>query len=96
MANKFVGASHSPIAEFLDALGALYDPDTVTITVQPPSGIDLFPAVTHPSLGTFASSWVLDEAGMWFFEFVGSGPDGEVVVVRGSVCVLRALAEVVS
>lgn len=96
MANKFVGATHCPQAEFRDALGALYNPDSVTVTVQPPSGIDLFPAVTNPSPGTFEATWILDEPGMWFFEFVGSGPDGEVVIIRGTVCALRALAEVVS
>jgi hypothetical protein len=85
-----IGETHTPQAEFRDANDALYDPTTVFVRVYSPSGAVTSPAVTHPSLGTYLTTFTLSQKGVWRFNFHGEGPSGAVVIEGSAVCALEA------
>lgn len=89
--SKIVGGTWKPLATFTDADGALYDPDLVTARVQAPDGSVSTPATSTLGTGLWSTLISLDQAGFWFADITGQGPDGEVVIVRGTVCVLPEL-----
>lgn len=58
--------------------GAATDPTTVALTVQDPSGNDgaytyAGGTVTKSSTGIYYKDVTLDEAGWWFYRWVGTG-----------------------
>jgi hypothetical protein len=85
-----IGETHTPQALFTDALDAPYNPTTVFVRVYSPSGAVTSPAVTHPSLGTYQTTFTLSQKGIWRFNFHGEGPSGAVVIEGSAVCALEA------
>ena len=85
-----IGETHTPQAEFRDSNDALYDPTTVFVRVYSPTGAVTSPAVTHPSLGTYQTTFTLSQKGIWRFNFHGEGPSWAIVIEGSAVCALEA------
>lgn len=87
-----VGETHTPEITYTDDNGVLYNPDTVTVRVISPAGTATTPVVTNPSTGVFQTTFTLTTAGVWRFEFTGTGPSGAIVIEGSYVCALTAVA----
>lgn len=92
--DRYVGATYRPIVRFTDAVGTLYDPDTVTINLVDPNGDLSNPTADNLDTGRWTAAIPITLAGIWYGEFIGTGPDGDVVVVRFQVCGKRSLVGV--
>lgn len=90
-AAKIVGSTWFPLAKFKDANEVPYDPDTVTALVIDPDLAGSNPTMVNVVVGSWTTVILLDLAGFWFIDVTGTGPDGAIVVLRGSVCVQAAL-----
>lgn len=59
--------------DFRNAAGELADPTTVVLTVRKPDGTKSTPATTHPSLGRYEATVLLDQHGRWDVHWQGTG-----------------------
>lgn len=71
---------------FTDEDGILADPDNVTVSVTKPDGTIDEPAAFSQSTGVWEATILLDQVGLWFYLFTGSGTvdaiDQGTIVVR--------------
>jgi len=70
-------------AEFRNLLGALTDPDTVTVKFTKPGGTVLTytyaaTQITRTATGVFHREESLDEVGQWLYSWIGTGQVQEV------------------
>jgi hypothetical protein len=86
-----VGSTWNPKATFRDGDGQLYDPTTVTADSISPTGVVASATVTPISTGVYLISIPLTEAGFWFVEVTGTGPDTLVAVDNASTCATASL-----
>lgn len=49
------------------------NPTTVTVTLTDPSGNATAPTTTNDGTGAYHADVLLDEAGKWYYRFVGTG-----------------------
>lgn len=87
-----VGETHTPSITFRDSAEALYDPTTVTGTVESPSGTISNPAASQVSTGVYQMTFTLTELGVWRFYFHGEGPSGAKVREESWVCATQVVA----
>lgn len=71
---------------FVDVDGNLTDPTTVTLTVTSPTGITSLPPVSNPSIGIYTGEIVVDETGIWYWQWEGDTA-GNTVIDEGIICV---------
>lgn len=81
-----VGETYIPQATFYDSNDVLYDPDSVSLHLIDPAGIESFPASVHVSTGVYQFPFIGTENGIWRGWVHGDGPDGNVVIEPFSVC----------
>lgn len=60
-------------ATFTNAAGAPANPTTVTLTIRKPDGTVLTPAPTNSSTGVYTYNLAVDQPGLWWYTFVGTG-----------------------
>ena len=89
--NPIVGSSVTLQGTFRDSeTGALYDPDDVILNVLDPLGTVTSPVPDNPSTGIFEYQLLLDVAGMWLFQFVGT-TDDLIAIAEGQVCAAQSI-----
>jgi hypothetical protein len=74
-------------ATFLNQAGAAANPTTVVCRVRKPDGTTVTLTTTNPTAGTFKANLVIDMAGDYWYQFVGTG-----VVTAAGENLLRARA----
>lgn len=88
MSEWVLGQTVMPDATFR-VNGVLTDPTTVTATVRAPSGSVTAPTALWRSVGVWGAVVTLNEAGVWWYRFVGTGAvEG---VVEGSLSVTPSM-----
>lgn len=60
--------------------GVNTDPTSVTLTVTSPTGAVTTPTPTHSGTGTYTADITCDEAGIWRYQWVGTGTATDTVV----------------
>lgn len=71
-----VGAVPTLHALFTNQNGDAADPAAIALTITKPDGTQIVKAIgdlTHPSTGHYEYDQVVDQAGVWIYEFAGSG-----------------------
>lgn len=53
--------------------GAAYDPDTVSLKVIPPDGVEVDITPNHEALGQYVWEMPVQEEGTWEYRFDGTG-----------------------
>lgn len=74
-----VGTTVIATATFRDTAGVLVDPSTVVLTVTEPDATTTTPAPTNPSVGVYQHAQDTDQAGNWWFTWVGTTTEGDAV-----------------
>jgi hypothetical protein len=85
MDNLPIGSSKTLRSVWTDTAGDSIDP-TITLTIRDPSDIVTTPVPLNPTVGTFTHLLEFDEAGIWYWEWIGETAEG-TKVCEGSVCV---------
>ncbi len=78
MTTYYVGDNIKLTATFKDPDGTLTDPTTVTLETKDPSGNKTtytysLGEITRSSVGVFTKTFAIDEAGLWLYEWQGTG-----------------------
>jgi nitrogen fixation protein FixH len=60
-------------ARFLNAAGALVDPDTTTASLKSPAGATTNPSVTNEGTGLRSFTFTASTGGRWFWRIEGTG-----------------------
>lgn len=84
--NLPLGSSRTLRSVWTDSDGAPIDP-AVILTIRDPSDDITTPTPDNPDVGTFTSLVLFDEAGIWYYEWVGETAEG-TTICEGSVCVV--------
>lgn len=69
----YVGQEIEVTASMRDLNGALADPTTVTAEVRDPKGNRTLTGATKTSTGVYATVFVPDKGGEWWYRFLGTG-----------------------
>lgn len=78
MTNEYdIGDSVRLQGTFTDVDGAAFDPDTVTVKYQDPSGNDTSStSATQSATGVYYLDIEVDEGGIWYYRFEGTATGG--------------------
>lgn len=74
----FVGQRVRLIALFTNTASRPVDPDAVTLRLKAPSAVEVAPVVVRDEAGEYHGVHTVDEAGVWWYRWEGTGADPAV------------------